>query len=431
MPTDDPDLQKSLNLAETVIISSHSTDGDPQLTFLTPIPNGEECYSCHGQKNRYRGVVKVTTSLSSMQRDVRTTWIRAANILGLSVAAVGFLTFFMLRRVVLRPIRTVTLAMTRAAQGDLSQEVPIPSMDEVGVMADHFNTMLKRLRETYQGLQKEQDKLSTIILSATEGIVVTDREGKVVLVNPAAERILEKTSQQIIGEGFPQLVDDPSYINAYLQSWGADMPETIFYKNKLINMNISTIQDDENRIMGSAALFRDVTDEKRLEEQLRQLSFTDGLTGLLNRRRMEEVLREELSRASRYNQKVSLVLLDVDHFKKFNDQYGHDQGDRVLIAMARIMKEHFRTNDLCCRYGGEEFCVIMPNTDTPGAFYGADRFRQKVEATNIDGLKVTITAGIAIFPRHGSEPDALLKQADLALYQGKQEGRNRVIIVPE
>ncbi|MBF0585238.1 MAG: GGDEF domain-containing protein, partial [Magnetococcales bacterium] len=187
----------------------------------------------------------------------------------------------------------------------------------------------------------------------------------------------------------------------------------------------TTYASDGTRI-GSAALVRDITQEKKLEEKLRKLSTTDGLTGLYNRRWFDTALSDEMQRAARYHQMVGLLLFDVDHFKRFNDTHGHDQGDRVLQALGRVMQGHFREVDHPCRYGGEEFCAILPNTGHPGAQLAAERLRQKVESMEVDGLKVTISIGVAIFPMVGKNPDDFLKQADLALYKAKKGGRNQV-----
>ncbi|MBF0445751.1 MAG: GGDEF domain-containing protein, partial [Magnetococcales bacterium] len=117
---------------------------------------------------------------------------------------------------------------------------------------------------------------------------------------------------------------------------------------------------------------------------------------------------------------------DVDHFKRFNDDHGHDQGDRVLQAIGKVMGEHFRDVDLCFRYGGEEFCAILPSTGNPGCGLAAERFRQKIEAMEVDGLKITISIGVAVYPDAGTSPTDMLKKADIALYEAKENGRNQV-----
>ncbi|MBF0161132.1 MAG: diguanylate cyclase [Magnetococcales bacterium] len=330
---------------------------------------------------------------------------------------------------VVRPISRVTRAMLHVSDGHLDSQVPVVGVDELGQMATIFNTMAMQLRAAHNGLQNEQEKLTTILLSAREGIVGTDRDGRVVLVNPAAVRLLEKSEETIIEGGFLNLLDDPDYVQQFLLRAGIDMPDTLFYKGKVLNFFAASIEDRNGEVVGSAALIRDVTEEKKLERMLRDLSNTDGLTQLLNRRRFDELMQIEFQRARRYGMPLGLLLFDVDHFKKFNDTYGHDQGDRVLQALAKTMIHSFRDVDFCCRYGGEEFCVITPNTATPGLLIAAERFREKVEALVIDGLKVTISIGAVVYPLHlphAKGPAELFKAADDALYAAKRGGRNQV-----
>jgi diguanylate cyclase (GGDEF)-like protein/PAS domain S-box-containing protein len=322
----------------------------------------------------------------------------------------------------------MTHAIEQVAQGNFAQQVEAQTMDELSRMSLAFNHMSTELDRIHSGLQSERDKLTTIIVAAQEGIVVTDRTGKVALINPAAERLLEKSSEQIAGEGFLNLLDDSDYMTAYLAQSGIEIPSTVVYHNRVLSFYAATIHSPDGAHIGSAALMRDVTEEKRLEKQLRDLSNTDSLTGLHNRRRMEETLSEEFSRAKRYKLPLSVLMLDVDHFKRFNDQYGHDQGDRVLQSVARVMQNTCRDVDSPCRYGGEEFCLILPSTGLDGAARMAERVRSNVENHRVDGLQVTISIGVAVFPTVGQDAESLKKLADEALYHAKRSGRNRYCI---
>lgn len=171
----------------------------------------------------------------------------------------------------------------------------------------------------------------------------------------------------------------------------------------------------------------------RLRETLRDQSIRDPLTGLFNRRFMQESLDKELQRAKRKQRSVSLIFLDLDHFKRFNDVFGHDAGDSVLQAMADIFRTHFRSEDIICRYGGEEFAIILPESSAQDAFNRAETLR-----TDIKDLKlmhrgilldhVTLSVGIAQFPVHGQTSQDLLDCADKTLYQSKANGRDRVTI---
>jgi diguanylate cyclase (GGDEF)-like protein len=155
-------------------------------------------------------------------------------------------------------------------------------------------------------------------------------------------------------------------------------------QGRILNVFASTITASDGHAIGSAALLRDVTEEKRLEEELRRLSQTDALTGLYNRRFLDQSLETEFHRARRSGTRLSVIMFDVDHFKRFNDTHGHDQGDRVLRAVAETLRAALRNYDLPCRYGGEEFLAILPNTDAPGAFAVAERLRKDIFEMTVD-----------------------------------------------
>ncbi|MBF0494455.1 MAG: diguanylate cyclase [Candidatus Omnitrophica bacterium] len=164
--------------------------------------------------------------------------------------------------------------------------------------------------------------------------------------------------------------------------------------------------------------------------RLYHLAITDGLTQLKIHRYFQQRLEEEVIRAERYKHPLSLIISDIDHFKKFNDTYGHQQGDIVLIEVAKICRLNVRSVDIPARYGGEEFAFILPETDLAIAKSVAERIRQKVEAEEIPSksgkLKVTISLGVSAYPQHGTDPKALIEAADKALYRAKEAGRNRV-----
>jgi len=169
----------------------------------------------------------------------------------------------------------------------------------------------------------------------------------------------------------------------------------------------------------------------KLRDQLRDQSIRDVLTGLFNRRYMLETCRREFSRAARAGQSISILSIDVDHFKKYNDNHGHDAGDMVLRAVGTCLENLFRNEDIPCRFGGEEFVVILPGADPDAAASRAEQLRSKVEDIVVRYLeknlpRITVSIGVAAFPDVGDNPQAVLKAADQALYRAKEKGRNRV-----
>jgi len=171
----------------------------------------------------------------------------------------------------------------------------------------------------------------------------------------------------------------------------------------------------------------------RLRESLRDQSIRDPLTGLFNRRFMQECLDRELLRGTRKNRSLAVIFIDVDHFKRFNDVFGHEAGDQVLRSMGDFFRSHFRGDDIICRYGGEEFAIILPESSAQDAASRAELLRiaartLKLKHNDVTLDPVTLSAGIAGFPEHASSARELLQVADACLYEAKKSGRDRVIL---
>ena len=164
-------------------------------------------------------------------------------------------------------------------------------------------------------------------------------------------------------------------------------------------------------------------------EQARRMAFVDGLTGVYNRRYFEQRILEELERAARYAGGLAVLMLDIDHFKKVNDEFGHLLGDEVLRQLSTILTQQLRKVDVVCRYGGEEFSILVPQTTGEHALGVAEKLRKVIEGWNFPGVPrpVTVSIGVADFPANGATRDELVKAADAALYAAKQAGRNRVL----
>lgn len=173
----------------------------------------------------------------------------------------------------------------------------------------------------------------------------------------------------------------------------------------------------------------------KLYATLQNQSIRDPLTGLFNRRYLNEFLERELHRADRNQHFLSILLLDVDHFKQFNDAFGHDAGDAVLRCLSRFLQEHVRGSDIACRYGGEEMVLVLPEASLEDAMQRAEQLRQGVKLLRIDHPQllgtgtITVSVGVACFPIHGSSSEIVLQAADLALYQAKATGRDRVAVI--
>jgi two-component system, cell cycle response regulator len=237
------------------------------------------------------------------------------------------------------------------------------------------------------------------------------------------------------------------YIQKYYR-FIPDEPEDL----SLRSLIIFPIVDDENRCRGLFSIENANPDQFKgemeqtlsallenasvafiralLYQKMERLATTDGLTGLYNHRNFQDLLAKELERSRRYKRPLSLLILDIDHFKTFNDTYGHPVGDLVLKEIALCIRKSIRVNDVPARYGGEEFVVIVPEESQPGALTVAERIRTTIEKHTIVSLgrqlKVTVSIGCATYPDHASTQQALIDIADKALYFSKENGRNRV-----
>lgn len=203
-----------------------------------------------------------------------------------------------------------------------------------------------------------------------------------------------------------------------------DLPETstgeVGALTKVFNEMVTRLRQGQQEIADANARLR------AKNEDLERLSVTDGLTGLTNHRALMQRLSDEALRSRRNKHPFVVIMTDVDHFKQYNDAFGHPQGDAVLKQVAALLKESTRTVDCVARYGGEEFAVLLPETNMSGGLEVAERIRARVETAEFPGRPVTLSLGVAEFPKHAKEPQGVLEAADAALYIAKRAGRNQV-----
>lgn len=189
-------------------------------------------------------------------------------------------------------------------------------------------------------------------------------------------------------------------------------------------------QYDHERITILGNQFALALRRAKLYEEVEKVAITDSLTDVHTRRYLLERFNEEIERSNLHKIKMSFLMIDVDFFKSFNDKYGHLTGDQILVSIAHIIKQSIREIDIPGRYGGEEFCVVLPDTDREGAYLAAERIRQSTEKTPIKAydaqVQATVSIGIATFPEDGKTAADLIDRADGALYIAKKQGRNRV-----
>lgn len=199
-------------------------------------------------------------------------------------------------------------------------------------------------------------------------------------------------------------------------------------KNDLLSFTNAALQEARAALQAKQLLLESKqADLQKANAQLEALATTDGLTGVKNRRAFEERLTEEINRSVRYKTLLSLVLLDVDKFKQYNDTYGHQSGDEVLKTVARLLQENTRTTDLVARYGGEEFVLVLPSTPAASAMLLVERLRRVIESAPWPERPVTASFGVATVNDEIHTAAALIGTADRALYAAKDSGRNRAV----
>lgn len=310
--------------------------------------------------------------------------------------------------------------------------------------AARLEVLNRRLAQQLDELEKAQEglRLADVVVRHTgEGILVLDPQLRVVSANPGFERITGHRADAVVGDVPPLFGDDPDalqQVRTRLQSgthwegmlWARRADEDRFP----LEAGVDVVRDENGRVQHHVMVFRDVTVQKQLEDRLRELSATDGLTLLANRRSFDEALEREWHRATRHGEPVSLIMCDIDHFKPYNDIYGHLAGDRCLQQVATAIAAGVRSEGaLVARYGGEEFAIILPRTNAATAQEIAESLRRRVESLGIahsgnpDGGRVTVSVGISTrTPPQTADFVDLMQSADQALYRAKESGRNGV-----
>lgn len=283
-----------------------------------------------------------------------------------------------------------------------------------------------------------------------DGVFVFDENFRLIDMNGAAEIQVSKKFHEIIGTDLRSISELQPIVEKMFKKDQNNRFEIVSPLDHLswFNINISPL-NERKRFRGWVAISEDITRRKEIETQLQQLNKRltrqldenkelqvqlreqanrDSLTGVYNRGYMSDTLIREIARAERKNYPISLIMLDVDHFKIINDTFGHKTGDKVVIALGKMLEVESRKADCVSRFGGDEFILVMPEMNIENAYQRAEIWRNNFSKLNIPGIekdfKITISIGIACFPADGSDADSLLDAADQALYLAKQSGRD-------
>ena len=424
-------------------------------------------------------VDRLDRAVAILEDDTRWFSRRLALLQGIILSMsllLGLVGLIMARFVVTLPLRRLIGATRAVTGGAYDRRIPVSSQDELGELALTFNRMLDAIVEKTERIMSlnrvataitsslsVQEIVNQILpyrvgLSGMKAVSLTfydERKGQFGerLVNGLSENFMSQMhfrpgglADEVFTSGEPivcsdlppavhklsQLARDEgirSYLCLPLLSHTGRLGVLCFYRT-----DSETFTDEETSLLSAfARLAAQAIENARLHARTEEIATTDALTGLHNRRWLDGRLQEEVQRSQRFGKSLSVLMLDIDHFKRINDQYGHPAGDVVLRNLADVITSQLREVDLAARYGGEEFVVLLPETEDDAAKHGAERIRLAVANTPFALLggreiDVTVCIGVACYPNSAGSAEELIARADQALYLAKQSGRNRVVL---
>lgn len=456
--------------------------GEETSQFLKTRLAGEDIYGAPGQFTRDVPITAASFVMTTSQGPIAslTKDIQRLMIFLLVLAFIGsVLLGFSLARVISRPLTELALSANAIAAGNYDQHIAVRTKDEMGQLARSFNEMAERLSAHITELKESREELKRALTRFAETLRSTHdlsrllplvletsvetlraERGLLMMMTPARDSIVVKVDRGFegaefelnVGEGIagkiaetgepirlPDGGDEAPSKSPLEPGFRTMLAVPIFSQERVIA--VLTLYDKQGGLnfteadMGTLLSIADVAgvaiENVLLHEDIKRQAITDGLTATWNWRYFRIRYEQEIERSARFNRPFSLCVIDIDQFKQFNDTYGHQRGDSVLIELARRVKDQIRDIDALARYGGEEFVLILPETDAEGALKTAEKIRAAVGEIAFEGeppLTVTVSIGVATYPIHGSDQDALLGHADAAMYSAKASGRNRVVV---
>lgn len=300
------------------------------------------------------------------------------------------------------------------------------------------------------GLEPRSDSLySDIIEHCADAVVILNADRRIAYLNKSAERMFGRAAATVVGKSLEILIPETARErhrvhvrrfqeaderSKFMDSRGIDIL-ALRADGSEFPVSVSILKSGAGADRRLVAIVRDISAQKQLEQRLSKLASTDPLTGLLNRRAFLRRLDEECARSQRYGNPMVLAMIDIDHFKHVNDSFGHLAGDHAIRHVVDTVAGGLRVPDVLARWGGEEFALILPETDGKAASTTAERLRQSVEDAPlvdepvlVDDIRLTVSIGLADFRVGRDAIEDLIGRADRALYAAKEAGRNRVML---
>jgi diguanylate cyclase (GGDEF)-like protein/PAS domain S-box-containing protein len=379
----------------------------------------------------YRGVIHLLFDWSKIQEaSSGLLWFSVFTLLS-GITIITLLAIVILYKTVLRPIDAISAVMQKQHEGDRTARMPNMAPDEIGKLGAEFNKMLDAMTES-------EEKFKSLAENTQDFIMRCDIKGRHLYANPAVIKLTGLKEKDVIGKTHRELNFDP----ALCEFWETNIPavynmaipfKSIFKWKRngeeiTLDCRLYPEFDENYNIKTVLGISRDITEFKKQEEKILHQAHFDNLTGLPNRFLSLDRLSQQLIDAERKHEKVAVLFLDLDDFKKVNDTLGHETGDKLLIEAAGRLNKIVRGGDTVGRLGGDEFIVLLGGLESavearPVVENMINQFRQ---AFKIDGREMILTSsvGIAIFPDDGKNSSELLRNADSAMYHAKEKGRN-------
>ena len=469
--------------------------GKKEYCVLIPIKNEKACYSCHTSDPSLLGVIEIGIGMEQLSRHLERDTRVLTTLLVITSVLILLSVLLFLQRVVLKRLSVIVNTIKRFSQGDYSKRIEIKSRDELGALASTFNTMADEVQKTFAKLKEADEEFdrslirfgrllaSTLDLEKIPNLIINEltasikcsevcmlirsNDDKLILVGAKgiALATVEKYNSkpdicQKMSSRFAALwsskylyVDEDLSIN---RTPGKKLFSKIAGLHKGKDFYLFPLQGAENMVglltivaPPGTCLAEDkikmvclicqetatAIENFATHQFLKKASITDELTQLYNQRHFFNTLKEEVDRAERYGRVFSLLFLDLDRFKLFNDSYGHRVGDKILHKVGQLIKRLTRSSDKVFRYGGDEYALILPETDGDKAEKLANRIREEIESTNfvpigheVD-LSLSASVGIVIYDHGRFEgEDDIFKAVDDALREAKKTCRNKVVV---
>ena len=379
---------------------------------------------------------------------------------GIIIAVIAIL--LLMGFVINKPATRIITVLREFNAGNRKKRIPLKGENEISKISSSINEVLDTVVNNEAALIDKEERLRAVIETSLDAIITINKNGLIESINPAVESLIGYNQDDLLGKNIKKIMPNPyhdqhdQYISNYHQTGKKNVignqreVVALTKAGNEIPVELSVAEINLNGEVFFTGVLRDISERMQLREAMKEInetlftsnlalknkSRTDSLTGLANRGYFDEIMFAEIRRAVRGQQPLSLIMIDVDHFKLYNDCYGHQQGDDCLRHIAKAMKESFlRSGELPARYGGEEFCVILPDNDSDQAKVLAEKLNKTIWDLNLPHIdsktadRVTISIGIATLQTTSTDEISakdIIEPADKALYEAKETGRNKV-----